>query len=148
MIEPLRPGALFIGVGHPMRGDDGVGPWLAEALAARGFNATSQFGDGSGLIPMFELSDDVVIADATQSGAAPGALSRFDGKDALPKDPFRNSTHEFGLAAAVEMARILDGLPRRLTIYGIEGKSFGMGSDMTAEVAEAAGSLLRALAPA
>ncbi|MDJ1015575.1 MAG: hydrogenase maturation protease [Paracoccaceae bacterium] len=148
MIEPLDPGALFIGVGHPLRGDDGVGPWLAEALAARGFNATAQFGDGSGLIPMFEPSADVVIVDATQSGAAPGTLTRFDGADALPKDPFRNSTHEFGLAAAVEMARILGGLPRRLTIYGIEGRDFGLGSAMTEEVVKAAEELLEQLAPA
>jgi hypothetical protein len=36
--------------------------------------------------------------------------------------------HHFGLAEAVELARVLDRLPPRLWIYGIEGRQSEQGS--------------------
>ena len=47
------------------------------------------------------------------------------------------STHHFGLAEAVELARALDRLPPRLWIYGIEGKQFEQGSVPSPEVTQA-----------
>ncbi len=31
-----HPQTLVIGIGNPLRGDDGVGPWVARAVAAQG----------------------------------------------------------------------------------------------------------------
>jgi hydrogenase maturation protease len=56
----------------------------------------------------------------------------------MPAGSLRYSTHAFGVAEAVEMDRALGGLPRRLTIYGIEGANFAAGEELTAEVESAA----------
>ena len=45
----------------------------------------------------------------------------------LPAELFRASTHHFGLAEAVELARAVGQLPERLVVFGIEGASFGRG---------------------
>jgi hydrogenase maturation protease len=144
--EPLAPGTRFIGVGHPYRGDDGVGPWLAEALARLGFDAIAHAGDGADLIAAFEAGGAIVIADATCSGRPPGTVTTLDARAApLPSDLFHRSTHAFGLAAAVETARALGLLPDSLTILGIEGAEFGTGPGLTSAVAAAAGELLSRL---
>jgi hydrogenase maturation protease len=144
---------LYIGVGNPFRSDDGVGPWVAERLGAAGRDARIHVGDGAGLLDLFQRRDDVVVIDATRSGAAPGAVVCLDLEDApLPAGFFHYSTHRFGLAEAVETARALGLLPERMRIYGIEGLDFGAGTGLTDPVKRAArvlvGALLRGSEPA
>jgi hydrogenase maturation protease len=53
----------------------------------------------------------------------------------VPADLFTCSTHGFGVATAVELARALNRLPPRLVLFGIEGKEFGIGRGLSTEVA-------------
>jgi len=139
---------LFIGVGNAMRGDDGVGPWLAAQLTARGARARAHEGDGADLIAMFREAPEIVLLDATQSGAEPGTILQMEAAcTSLSSGVFRRSTHEFGLAEAVETARALGWLPARLMIYGIEGAEFGAGPGLSPTVEAAARRLLDRLAP-
>lgn len=124
-----------------MRRDDGVGPWVAAGLAARGWPAGIHAGDGMDLIGRFDVPHLVVI-DATRSGAAPGTRVTLDGATPLPRGVFAASSHLFGLAEAVETARALGLLPRRLTVHGIEGAEFGFGSGLSPAVEIAAAALL------
>jgi hydrogenase maturation protease len=45
----------------------------------------------------------------------------------LPAALLHASTHSLGLAEAVELARALKRLPKRLTVYGIIARSFEPG---------------------
>ena len=56
----------------------------------------------------------------------------------LPADEFRPSTHAFGLAEAIRLARMLDRLPQELTVYGIEAAHFSAGAPPSAAVLEGA----------
>ena len=124
---------LVIGIGNRFRMDDGVGPWVAETLQQTGLDARVHAGDGTGLLDLFEDYDDIILVDATRSGAEPGNLVALDaGLAPLHADMFHYSTHRFGLAEAVETARALGCLPERLWVYGIEGKDFGAGIGLTA----------------
>ncbi len=138
---------LIVGVGNAFRRDDGVGPYVAAALAARGQDARVHPGDGAGLIDHFAEADMVVLVDATRSAAEPGTLVRLDAHAGpLPAEFFHYSTHRFGLAEAVETARALGSLPRLLTVYGIEGASFEAGRGLSAPVMAAATALIDDLA--
>lgn len=139
MPDPRPAFSLFIGVGHPFRRDDAVGPWIAKRLALAGCRALAHTGDGADLVGRFGMADDILIADATQCGAPPGHIRLIDARAApLPDRTFRNSTHEFGLAFAVETARALGLLPRSLWVLGIEGQDFGFGETLSPAVARAA----------
>lgn len=139
MPDPRPVFSLFIGVGHPFRRDDAVGPWLAERLAQAGCRALAHTGDGADLVGCFGMAKDILIADATQSGAPPGHIRLIDARAApLPDRTFRNSTHELGLAFAIETARALGLLPRSLWVLGIEGQDFGFGETLSPAVARAA----------
>ena len=124
---------LVVGIGNRFRMDDGVGPWVAETLQKTGLDARVHAGDGTGLLDLFEDHEDIILVDATRSGATPGSLVSLDaGRAPLHADMFHYSTHRFGLAEAVETARALGCLPERLWVYGIEGKDFGAGIGLTA----------------
>lgn len=143
MSEGLPSFSLFIGVGHPFRRDDGVGPWLAARLANAGCKAIPHAGDGAVLMELFAEAEAILIADATQTDRAPGSISLFNARETvLPPDEFRNSTHEFGLGYAIETARALGRLPEALWVIGIEGQDYGFGEALSAPVAKAANGLL------
>ena len=55
------------------------------------------------------------------------------------------STHGFGVADAIELARSLGRLPERLDVYAIEGADFGHGDELTPAVAGAVAALAREL---
>jgi hydrogenase maturation protease len=103
-------------------------------------------GEPTGLIDAWGAGDEVWLIDAVVSGARPGTVHRLDATaDALPAELFRTSTHHFGLAEAVEIARAVGRLPARLVVYGIEGASFDTGDRLSAEVEAAAAQVVAAL---
>ena len=141
---------LVIGVGNPDRGDDGAGLAVVRRLRGRVGPAVRLLevrSNVSRLIDGWDGSDAVVLVDATSSGLPPGTVRRFDVTAApLPVRAFHGgSTHGFGVAEVVEVARALGRLPRRLIVYGIEGARFGrekgLSTPVAAAVRDVAGSL-------
>lgn len=133
---------LVIGIGNPHRGDDAAGISVAERLGAP--RAVTSAG-GAELIDLWEDRREVVVVDATRSGEAAGTLTRFEAaSEPLPAANFASS-HSFGLAETVELARALGRLPHRLQVYGIEGAVFELGSEMTPEVRETVARLVEEL---
>ncbi|CAA7625611.1 hydrogenase maturation protease [Magnetospirillum sp. UT-4] len=139
-------GILVIGIGHPYRGDDGVGPMVAERLAATGVNAVAHHGEGAELMELWQGLERVVVVDATSGGGAPGTVRAWDAvAEKLPAALFPKGSHLFGLAEAVEMSRLLGRLPGGMMVLGVEGRHFAMGAPMSPEVAAAAERLVAGL---
>jgi hydrogenase maturation protease len=141
---------VVIGVGNPLRGDDGAGPAVATLLSGRvppGVEVLVLSGDSAELIEAWTGRRLALVADAVRSGAAAGTVHRVDAADGeLPGLQPGSSTHGLGLAEALAMAGVLGRMPDRLLIFGIEGESFEAGSPPGAAVArgieEAAGRIL------
>ena len=130
-------GMIVIGVGNALRGDDAAGLRVAQLLVERVVeNVLESSGEIASLIDLWQGAGFVLLADAAQSGTEPGTVSRFDASsEALPVEFLHCSTHAFGLAEAVELARSLGTLPPRVIVYGIEGISFEYGAPLNPEVA-------------
>ena len=132
-----------IGLGNEWRGDDGAGPEVARRLGGQVLS-----GEPVGLVEALEGEDEVVLVDALSSGAAPGTVHVFEaGAEPLPARLFgSSSTHALGLAEAVELARSLGRLPRRVLVYGIEGAAFDYGTGLSPEVESAVGRVVEEVA--
>lgn len=136
-----KPAALVIGVGNPMRRDDGAGPAVVRSLLnklPKDVAVIEHHGDGLKLLQIWQDIDKVVLVDAAFSGALPGTIFCFDGIETeLPARIFSHSSHLIGVVEAVEMARALGRLPEKLIVYGIEGATFDYGDDLSDAVADA-----------
>jgi hydrogenase maturation protease len=139
-------GPLVVGLGSPDQGDDAVGLEIARAIEALDLPGvrTAIHEDPTALLHLWEGFDVVVVVDAVMTGRPPGAITVIEvgaGKPQLPPEAWaatgRGGTHAFGLATAVELARVLGRLPRRLTVVGVEAASFEQGSALSPEVAAA-----------
>lgn len=144
--EPPGNAPLIIGVGNRYRMDDGVGIAVARQIGARapGWRVLEMSGEGASLMAAWSGASDVVLIDAVRSGKAPGTIHRLDAaREPIPSDFFHYSTHAFSVAEAVEMARVLQELPPRLVVYGVEGASFGSGGTLTRAVAAVVDDVVR-----
>lgn len=114
---------LIIGIGSPV-GDDRVGLIAAERLreapaACAPVVVETADRPGVRLIDLWSRSDDVILVDAVQTGAVPGSVLRMtEERIASARSPW--SSHGFGLAETVALARALDRLPARLVLFGVE----------------------------
>ena len=125
----------MIGLGNAFRGDDAAGLEVARRLGARGFE-----GEPVSLIEEWRDVDRLVLVDAMQSGAGPGAIRVVAAhEEALPPELKRASTHLMGAAEAIELARTLGWLPRETYVYAIEGERFDAGSGLSPAAAAAVG---------
>ena len=138
---------VVIGIGNPLRGDDGAGVVVAEQLRPRvpeGIEVVSCSEEPSRLMEAWEGAESVLLVDTVSSGAPAGTLHRFDaGDEALPARTFRSSTHAIGIAETIELARALGRLPRRVRVYGIEAGSFTTGAELTPPVEAAVAVLVQ-----
>ena len=136
-----RSPTLVIGLGNEYRRDDAVGLVVARRLkeaAPESVLVLEETGEGASLLESWQDAGTVILIDAVQSGAAPGTVHRLDARaQPIAKKFFRFSTHAFGLAEAVELARALGRLPPRLIVYGVEGRSFEAGVGLSPEVGAA-----------
>lgn len=138
---------LVIGVGNAFRGDDGLGLVVARqlrTLSLDGVDVLEQSGEGTTLMEAWGDATQVIVVDAVSSGSEPGTIYRFEAVDQpLPAIFSRSSTHDFGLAEAIELARRLDRLPAELVVYGVEGKAFEPGAGLSPEIETAAAILIQ-----
>jgi hydrogenase maturation protease len=129
---------IVIGVGNSWRGDDAAGLEVAQRVGG-----VAHEGDCTRLLDEWDADGDVLVVDAAFSATAPGTIHRFEVvSDPLPASLLCSSTHAYGVLAAVELARALGRLPRRLRVYGIEGASFKAGEGLTPPVVRAVESVV------
>jgi len=131
-------GRVVLGVGNEYRSDDGVGLAVAKRVAASapgGVTVLECEQEPSRLIDAWDGAELALVIDAVDSGATPGTLHRFDASETpIPTGVFRSSTHAFGVGDAIELARALGRLPRRVVVFGVEGGVFEAGSGLSALV--------------
>ncbi len=134
---------MVIGLGNPDRADDGVGPAIAESLAGRlpaDVALRIRAGDMLSLIQDWAGFDALVCVDAAAPMGQPGRIHRIDlATGELPRDTSAMSSHAFGLAEAIGLARALDLAPSDIVVYAIEGGSFDGGAPLTPDVAAVIG---------
>lgn len=142
---------LVVGVGNEDRGDDALGPLAARLLARAwgdapppGLRVLAWTGDPTGLLDVWTGVQRLVLIDAMVSGAAPGTCCRYAG-DAPFVSAGATSSHGFGLAGALALARALGRAPPAVEVWGIEGARFGAGEPLTPAVRAAVEALVARL---
>lgn len=124
---------LVLGVGNTLLADEGAGVHAMRYLRNHSESLPeTEFLDAGTL--SFTLVDDIasadnlIIFDAAQLNAVPGAIRIFEGDEL---DDFlrsgRRSVHEVGFADLMDIARLQDCLPVNRALIGIQPELLGWG---------------------
>ncbi|RYP83040.1 hydrogenase maturation protease [Nocardioides guangzhouensis] len=129
---------LLVGIGNPDRGDDGVGPVVADRVAALDLPGVEAVTEAAPLavVERLQRTDGcaaLVVVDATRPGPEPGRVRVLTvGTEPLAGlGPAPASSHGLGLSEALELARALGVLPPRVTVVGIEAGSVAVGAGLS-----------------
>jgi hydrogenase maturation protease len=120
------PTTLVLGLGNPLRGDDGVGVRVVQQLAKWCLPSDVEVVDGGtrglGLVSLLEGRRRAIVIDAGDMGLAPGEFVRFTLEEArlLREDEGRFSVHAAGLREALLLARALGMLPEEVVLFGVQ----------------------------
>jgi len=129
---------LVIGLGHDDRSDDGAGLDVVRWLREHGRDLADLRegpGDLTGLLDVWAEHPYVVLIDAMQSGASPGAIRRWEGEEALGlPSAVTVSSHGLALPDVLRLARDLHRLPPHLVVFGIEASATGYGRERSPAV--------------
>jgi hydrogenase maturation protease len=134
---------LVIGVGNPLRGDDGVGARVAEVLAEQELPGDVEVVDGGiqglGIVSLMEGRRRVILVDATDLGRAPGSIVRFTLEEVrLLGEAEHLSIHDAGLRDALLLAKALGTLPEEVIIFGVQPAktewAYGLSPEVEAEL--------------
>lgn len=133
---------MLIGVGNEFRHDDAIGLLILRKLRKhlpKTILTIEVSGEGTALIELWQTSQLVYLFDAVSSGSEIATIHRIDTHtQSIPAQFFPYSSHAFGVAEAVELARSLHQLPNQLILYGVEGNNFAPGIGLSKGVKQAA----------
>ena len=132
---------VVVGVGNAWAGDDAAGLLVARMVRDRapaGLAVVEHEGEPTALMDAWSGAALAIVVDATVGGGEPGDVSVIEAThQPLGRGFAGTSTHAFGRAETVELARALGRLPQRLVVVGIEGKAFTAGAEPGAAVTAA-----------
>lgn len=140
MLEPPAVDTLVVGCGNALRGDDGAGPAVLRELAERGLPPGVRLLDAGtrGMDVAFAMRDvrRVVVVDASQVGAEPGAVHRVPADELVGLAPPEGNMHLIRWDQALGFARWLleDDYPTDVIVYLVEGASFEAGAPLSTAV--------------
>jgi hydrogenase maturation protease len=88
-------------------------------------------GEPAGLLDLWDGMEAAYLVDMVVSGAPPGTVHWFDATVLdVPAERAHSSTHRLSLRDAVGLARVLDRMPGRLILVGIEGRDARAGKGL------------------
>ncbi len=117
---------LVLGLGNILLGDDGVGPALMQEVQHLYRNVPAlEFVDGGtqgmALLDYFSGREAVVILDAFASQRGAGAVSVLEGDQVMNlRGPRSTTAHEGNAGELLAAAALVDSLPHRIFLVGIE----------------------------
>ena len=146
----VRPKTLILGLGNPLRGDDGVGPRIVEELSGRQLPQGVQVLDGGNggldLLRVLEGWRRVVVVDAAEVGQDPGEFVRFTPEEVrLAEAPNSLSLHNAGLGEALALAEALEQRMPEIVIFGVQPERVGWGGELSSAVEAALPALADAI---
>jgi len=129
---------IVIGVGSVLRGDDGIGIRVVDALEKEtlpeGVNIQSGDISGLDLLKYFPDYDRVIIVDAADMKEKPGTIKVFKSTE-IKNSNFSqiHSTHGMALLETLTLAEKLD-INREIYIVGIQPENIEFNLSITKEI--------------
>ncbi|MGW1892513.1 hydrogenase maturation protease [Streptomyces sp. NPDC002004] len=119
-------------MGNPLRGDDGAGPAVVEALRGRVPDdtvLTVSDGEPGRMLELWRGADTAVVVEALP--LRPARLHTLTAAEAADRAGSTASTHALGLGECLALAEALDLLPRRVIVHAVEVADVGLGAGLS-----------------
>lgn len=142
----------IIGLGNPLRSDDGIGIYLLEKLVEQKKTLPKEIEyidggtGGMNLLHIIAGFDIVIVIDAMQLNAVPGTYRLFTADEIMiNKNDLFFSTHENQLPQVIQMLKKLGELPKQFFIFGVQPKDNSYKTNLSKDLQNKTSDLLKNL---
>ena len=132
-----------IGIGNPLRKDDGIGIVLLEKLVEIKDDLPDniEYIDGGtggiNLLHLFARFDIVVIIDAVNFGGEIARSKFFNSEDVISKNiQIKISSHGSNILKIIQLSKKLGENPDEIFIFGVQPKDMKPGTRLSYEIQE------------
>ena len=132
-----------IGIGNPLRQDDGIGIFLLEKLVEIKDDLPDdiEYIDGGtggmNLLHLFARFDIVVFIDAVNFGGKIGESKFFNSEDVISKNiQIKISTHGSDILKIIQLSKELGENPDEIFIFGVQPQDIAPGTRLSHEIQE------------
>lgn len=128
----LKGRIVYMGIGNILRGDDGIGPYLVEALRKKGASVVD-----AGTVPESYIGpvarlkpETIVLVDAVHLGLEPGAVELLERDEILEHNCF--STHN--LSPVLVMERLENETGASVFMLAVQPGTLKLGNPLSPAV--------------
>jgi hydrogenase maturation protease len=136
-IRSKNQSVVLIGVGNPVRHDDGIGPALLTALEPEllaDVTLMTVTDDPTTLLEAWADADLAVVVDAAVCRpSTPGRIHRYT-SNLSADSPVAGNSHGLGMSDAIRLATVLNRAPRRLVVLAVEAADTSVGYGLSRPV--------------
>ncbi len=141
-----------VGIGQPLRGDDGAGPaavrqWsrdYSQTASAQNIKTLIAETPGLDLLDLIQDADGLVLVDAIEGGEPAGTVRVRNSIPESNSTPAEKTAHGFGVAETIALARKIGArLPSHTVFIGVEGSTWGISEDLSDPVRRAIPDVVR-----
>ena len=136
---------LILGIGNPLFGDEGIGPYIAEELKKYSLpinvNVINGGTGGFELIHYLQKYDYIMVIDAVDMDMAPGTIKKLELSDVSGKTHTCHSLHQTSFTEIVQLANTLGSYPK-IIIFGVQPKNTKDLGELTPEIKNVAPTLI------
>lgn len=132
-----------IGLGNPLRRDDGIGIILVERLQQqkkklpKGIECIDGGTGGMNLLHLLARFDSAIIVDAVDFHGIPGESRVFTLEEIRSQKPdVRMSTHDSNFLHVLQLSKELQELPKTLVIFGVQPNDVSHGTGLSQKVSQ------------
>lgn len=130
---------LVLGIGNLLLQDEGAGVRAVEEFEKNyqipaGVELLDGGTSGIELLQYIQGKDYLILLDVVKSGNQPGTLIRLEGDKVPALFQKKISPHQLGVSDLLATAQLIDGMPKRVVLFGVEPKSVETGLKMSEEV--------------
>ncbi|HEY7646074.1 MAG TPA: hydrogenase maturation protease [Hyphomicrobiales bacterium] len=133
--------ALILGLGNRLMSDDAAGPLVIKRLASLAPDGTRMLDGGTlgiALLPEIEASEALIVVDAAELGASPGAVAVFHGADMdRMLGGVKKTAHEIALSDLIAAAKLTGACPPQRALVAVQPETIALGLEPSQCVASA-----------
>lgn len=131
---------LVLGIGNLLLQDEGAGVRVIEELEKKyempvGVELLDGGTSGIELLHYIEEKNVLILVDVVRNGGSSGTTYRFEGEEVPALFQNKISPHQLGISDLLATARLIDKMPEKVVLFGIEPECIDTGLELTAEIA-------------
>jgi len=130
-----------IGLGNPLRKDDGIGIALLKHLEKKKIELPSDVKiidggtRGMNLLHIFSKFNTVILIDAINFNEKPGIFRFFNSKDIIHKNHLDIiNSHNPDIFKIIELSKKIYNKPNKIYFFGVQPKDTSFGQSLTPEI--------------